>query len=345
MPPNTESHPASPGSAPPPSSPSPASSSTPPPASNVSTSTPGPSAVSSIRWGMRAGIGAVIAIAVFIVLDGLFWPILSATGIVPSGASWASWTPTMYAIWIVVAIFAGAGYTLASLPKFTRVWWAWRVAGGVALAVVLYLILDSQLWTFLNKLLPSRVDISSWPSPLFQVWIIVAILCGARFVLARSRLFTPPWWAWRAIGGTLLALGTYFAAVWLPQYVVPTAQSYGAGIPNLSSSLALVGTLLAVLIGAAYALHPTRAYGPLEIAAGVLEIFYLLVLVGLSPWALSVHSLEVTVGVVTLMTGLVLVILISMSGDVVTTIEDFARPGERRAWQYPLPPESQASRT
>jgi hypothetical protein len=122
-------------------------------------------------------------------------------------------------------------------------------------------------------------------------------------------------------------------------YLVPTVQSNGVTLANLSSWLPLVGTLFALLVGAAYAAHPTRAFGPIEIGAGVLEIFYLVVLIGTAPWAIAAHSIAASVGVTTVLLGLIIVILISMSGDVVTTVEDFARPGERRAWQYPVPVE------
>jgi len=310
----------------------PASAESPPP-SPASTGPPAP------RWAIRVGVGIALAIVVYIVLDWLFWFVLPTIGLLPSSSPITGWTPTMYAVWIVVAVFAGAGYTLAPMPRYTPGWWAWRIAGGVALAVVLFLVLDSQVWYYLDQILPSNPPISDWPSPLYQLWIVVAVLLGARFALGLSRLFSVPWWVWRAVGGVLMGLGTYFAAVWLPLYLVPTVQSNGVTLANLSSWLPVVGILFALLVGAAYAAHPTRAFGPIEIGAGVLEILYLVVLIGTAPWAIAAHSIAASVGVTTVLLGLIIVILISMSGDVVTTVEDFARPGERRAWQYPVPVE------
>ncbi len=328
---DTQSHPASAGSVPPPSTtPGPPTTPTVPPTS--------PTVPPAPRWGIRVGVGVAIAVAIFLVMDWLVWIVLGATGIT-SGASVTSWTTPMQVVWILVAAFAGAGYTLAPMIRYTPQWWAWRAAGGVALAIVLFIVLDSQVWYFAGLSLPSNFAVLSWPSPLYQVWIAVAALLGARVALGRARLFTAPWWAWRAVGGALVGLGTYLATVWLPLYAVPTVQSYGVGLANVSSWLPLVGTVFSLLVGAAYATHPTRAFGPIEVGAGVFEILYLLVLVGTAPWALSVNSLSVSIGVITLMIGLIVVILISMAGDVVTAFEDFARPGERRAWQYPVPVE------
>lgn len=296
------------------------------------------------RWALRAAIGLGIAVAIFIVIDGMFWFVLRATGILSSGSSLTGWNSTMYAVWIVVAAFAGAGYTFAPLRPPRAAWWAWRAAGGTALAAILYIVLDTQLWLYLDRLLPSSFPVSGWPGPVYLLWLVLAVLFGARFVVAGSQPFGAAWWSWRALGGTILGLATYFAAVWLPLYAVSTAQSNGVPLPSLPAALAIVGSMFAVLAGAAYAAHPTRFYGPIEIGAGALEIFYLVGLVGLAPYALEFHSVAISIGTLAILLGLVVVILISMAGDVVTTIEDFSRPGERRAWQYPTPPTPESPR-
>lgn len=289
------------------------------------------------EWGKRVAIGLGIAVAIFIVMDGLFWFLLRAIGLLPSDSPITGWNSTSYAIWIVVAVFAGAGYTLAPLEPSRSAGWAWRAVGGVALAVVLYLVIDTQVWYYLDRLLPSSSPPSNWPAPLYEFWLVLAALLGVRFALARSGPFSVPWWAWRAVGGVALGLGTYFAAVWLPLYFVSTAQSNGVPLANFPSSLALVGAVFALLAGAVYAAHPTRWYGPIEIGAAALETFYLVVLVGTAPYAVEFQSIALSVGTLAILLGLIVVILISMVGDVVTTIEDFSRPGERRAWQYPTP--------
>lgn len=224
-------------------------------------------------------------------------------------------------------------------PAVGPVNWATRAGVGFGIAVAIFVLLDGLFWFILRAtgLLPSNFYLSNWPSPLYALWLVVAILFGARFVLARSPLFHPLWWARRGLGGILIGLGTYFAAVWLPLYLVSAAQSHGFPLSNFPSSLAIVGTLFALLAGAGYAAHPTRYYGPIEIGAGALEIFYLVVLVGIAPYAFSFQSTVISIGTLAILSGLIVVILISMAGDVVTTIEDFRRPGERRAWQYPAP--------
>lgn len=291
-------------------------------------------------WSRRIAIGIGISVAIFIVIDGLFGFLLRASGALSATAAVTGWNPTMYAIWAVVAAFAGAAYALAPLGPNSAAGWAWRAAGGVALAGVLYLILDTQVWYYLNPVLPAGFPISSWPAPLYDFWLALAVLLGARFVLARARLFSAAWWGWRIVGGVALALATYFALVWFPLFLITTAQANGVPLPNLTASLSLIGSLFAVLTGAAYAAHPTRYYGPIEIGAGVLEIFYLVFLVGTAPYVISVRSLALSVSTVAILLGLIVVLVLSMAGDVVATFEDFARPGERRDWQYPLPSDS-----
>ncbi len=296
------------------------------------------------EWPKHVAIGLGIAVSIFVVLDGLFWFLLRAFGLLPSNSPITGWNPTTYAIWIVVAAFAGAGYALAPLRPDSPAGWAWRAAGGVALALVLYLLIDTQLWYYLNRILPSSSPVSSWPTPLYEFWLALAVLLGTRFVLARSRPFRVPWWTRRIIGGVALGLGTYFAGVWLPLYLVSMLQSNGIPVASFPSSLVWVGSLFALLAGAAYAAHPTRYYGPIEIGAAVLEIFYFVVVVGLAPNTIEYQSIAVSVGTLAILLGLIAIILISMAGDVVTTFEDFARPGERRAWQYPTPAEPAGAR-
>jgi hypothetical protein len=296
------------------------------------------------EWPRRVAIGLGIAVSIFIVLDGLFWFLLRAVGLLPTTFPITGWNSTTYAIWIVVAALAGAGYALAPLRLDSPAGWAWRATGGVLLALVLYLLIDTQTWYYLNRILPSSTPVSNWPTPLYEFWLVLAVLLGMRFVLAPSPRFGTPWWTWRILGGIALGLSTYFAVVWLPLYLVSMSQSNGIPLASFPSSLVVVGSLFALLAGAAYAAHPTRYYGPIEIGAGGLEIFYFVIVVGTAPYSVEYRSIALSVGTLAILLGLVVVILISMAGDVVTTIEDFARPGERRAWQYPTPTEPASPR-
>ncbi|MGI0139542.1 MAG: hypothetical protein ACREBT_00060 [Thermoplasmata archaeon] len=154
-----------------------------------------------------------------------------------------------------------------------------------------------------------------------------------------------PWMTRIALGG-LIFIGIYSTLVVLPAFLF--TQFHSAGLPSLSESpnMVLVGTLLAAVGAAAYVVRPTRAYGPVAIGCDVLEIVYLVLVYQLSPLSLSFAqngggsangmSIALAIGFAGIILILIIVQLLHLAGDAVTTAEDMRRPYERLWYTFPV---------
>lgn len=141
-------------------------------------------------------------------------------------------------------------------------------------------------------------------------------------------------------------------AFWAGLYLVPSVLIYAVlpyyGLSELSrfgittgyslGVIAFAGIALAV-IGAARSFgRPTRAYGPLSMLLSAATIVYLLYLARLATISLSFgSSAGFTLSYAGMLDALALVPAIRLVSGLVTTIEDFARPGQRLPFDYPAP--------
>jgi hypothetical protein len=155
---------------------------------------------------------------------------------------------------------------------------------------------------------------------------------------AFQRLRIPPL-AQRVALGVLVFLGVYIGVVGLPSYAIQVLQSQNIPINLSPTNLMYFGGAMAVLSGAQYAVRPYRAYGPVAIGTNVAELLYLWLLYQTSPIRLSLGGgndhIAIALGFATVVLLLMLVTLISLAGDAVTTYEDFRKPAERLYWTYP----------
>ncbi|MGI0054415.1 MAG: hypothetical protein ACREBZ_01665 [Thermoplasmata archaeon] len=154
----------------------------------------------------------------------------------------------------------------------------------------------------------------------------------------------PSPWMTRIALGALIFIGIYSTLVVLPPFLF--TQFHNAGLPSLSESpnMVLVGTLLAVVGAASYVVRPTRAYGPVAIGCDVLEIVYLFLVYQLSPLSFSFGqngggngmSIALAIGFAGIILILIIVQLLHLAGDAVTTAEDVRRPYERLWYTFPV---------
>ena len=142
--------------------------------------------------------------------------------------------------------------------------------------------------------------------------------------------------------GVLVFLGLYLALVTLPTFAIQTLSSNNLPISLSPQNIIWYGTILALLSAAAYIVRPTRAYGPVAMAVGVVEIGYLVTLYAASPFHASFSgsggsgSLAIQIGASLIVLVLIVATLLSLAGHAVTTAEDLQHPGERLWWSYPI---------
>lgn len=158
---------------------------------------------------------------------------------------------------------------------------------------------------------------------------------------AFERLRIPPT-AQRVALGVLVFLGIYIGAVGLPIYVIQILQSHNFPVSISQTNVMYYGGAMAIFAAAQYAVKPYRAYGPVSIATNATELLYLWLLYQASPLSLSFgggsgggNGVTIAVGYTAVVLVLMLVTLLSMAGDAVTTYEDFSHPAERLYWTYP----------
>lgn len=159
--------------------------------------------------------------------------------------------------------------------------------------------------------------------------------------LARPR---PPSWMTRIALGILVLVGIYLVLVVMPGFLFTSLRNAGIPVPAESANFVLVGSLVAVTGAVAYVLRPTRAYGPAAIACDIAEIAYLLLIYQASPIQLSLNmggggsnnGIAIGVAFTLVIVIFLLVQLIHLVGDAVTTAEDLRHPNERLWWSYPV---------
>ncbi len=159
---------------------------------------------------------------------------------------------------------------------------------------------------------------------------------GSNDGLARAT-YRLPSGAHRVAGGVARLVLLLVAVVGIPAVALEYASAHGVPLPVPLATVALGGTALAVLSSVAYALRPTRAFGPASMGASAAALVYLGVLIADATYRIVLpgSSIALTVGYVGLLGLLMLVPALSLASAVLITVEDAVRPGERLPFDFP----------
>ncbi len=143
---------------------------------------------------------------------------------------------------------------------------------------------------------------------------------------------------WRRLPlGIAGAIVLILALVVGPTLGVNLAAMHGISVGVSTTQIALIGGSISILVMARYVAKPTRAFGPLWIAAdGAALVSFLFLSTEPAIMANLPNYGEVTVSFGELWFFLALVPGIRMIGAILTTIEDIRHPGERMPFDFPL---------
>ena len=135
--------------------------------------------------------------------------------------------------------------------------------------------------------------------------------------------------------GTLRTIPLIIVLVILPWYGLRAAESAGLHSPLPVGAILAAGLLISVISALRYVARPTKAFGPLSVLASVVGLVYLLYLRSLAEFSVSAgQGMSISLTYSGLLTYALLVPLFGLLAGIVTTVEDFARPGERVRYQY-----------
>lgn len=143
--------------------------------------------------------------------------------------------------------------------------------------------------------------------------------------------------------GTRLSVGAlrlvllFLALVVVPVGVLETLRSLSIPVPISIQTEEVYGISISVLLAARYVLRPTRAYGPLCIAAATATILFLFTLLVQSSYHLAIPqaAVAVTISFAAVVILLLLIPCFALAAGIVTTLEDARWPGERLEFDYP----------
>jgi hypothetical protein len=139
--------------------------------------------------------------------------------------------------------------------------------------------------------------------------------------------------AWAVVRAALLLI----VIVVVPWYLLSRLSAYGIGTPVPILGLALLGGLFAGLGAVRYISRPTRAFGPMTIAASMVSIVYLLYLIPIASIGFShADNVSVAIDFGRFLQYCLIVPVFGLASGSVTTYEDFARPRERINYEYSL---------
>lgn len=138
--------------------------------------------------------------------------------------------------------------------------------------------------------------------------------------------------------GSFLFLLLVIALVIIPVAVLGYLQKLSLAFPISIETEVVYGLALSTLLTARYIVQPTRAYGPVGMAAAVVTIAFLVTVLLQSTYHLNVPQTSLALSLVfTRFVELLLIVpVLSLVAAVVTTIEDVRFPTERLEFDYPL---------
>lgn len=138
--------------------------------------------------------------------------------------------------------------------------------------------------------------------------------------------------------GAAITVALLLLLVVIPLQVLARLQNLSGAAFTLAltnGDILLYGVVVAVLYGLRAALRPTKGFGPLTIAASGVSLVYLLYLARHATFGVSGGDIGIQIGLGPFFALLALVPLFGLLAGIVTTVEDFARPGERVRYEYP----------
>jgi hypothetical protein len=143
--------------------------------------------------------------------------------------------------------------------------------------------------------------------------------------------------AYRIIIAGLRLVLSFVLFVAVPVALLGYVHSRGLAIPISIAAVTTWGVVLLALSAAQYVAKPTVAYGPLSILVSGVFLAYLYYLVSLSPYRFVFPGggASVAAGYSTFLEILMIVPAVELLAGILTTIEDFASPGERLPFDYP----------
>lgn len=142
---------------------------------------------------------------------------------------------------------------------------------------------------------------------------------------------------YRILVAALRLIPAFFVLVILPVAALTFVHSKGVAVPISTLAVTEWGILLVALGAARYILRPTRAFGPVSIAASAVALLYLVYAVSLSPYRLTIPggSASIAAGYALFLELLMIIPAIGIVVGVLVTAEDARSPSERLIFEYP----------
>ncbi len=151
---------------------------------------------------------------------------------------------------------------------------------------------------------------------------------------AESRV--PPLGVRLGAGALKFVLLLVFLVV-LPVGIIDFLHARSISTPISAEIEVLFGLPLCALIAARGVVRPTRAYGPVTIAAATVTSLFLLYMILQPTYQVSVPQVPISLAVTytSFLLLLLLVPILTIASGAVTTFEDFRDPGVRLEFDYP----------
>ena len=142
---------------------------------------------------------------------------------------------------------------------------------------------------------------------------------------------------YRILVAALRLVPAFFVLVILPVAALTFVNKHGIALPISTLAVTEWGILLVALGAARYILRPTRAFGPVSIAASLAGLLYLVYAVSLSPYRLTIPggSASIVAGYTLFLELMMIIPAIGILVGVLVTVEDASSPYERLVFDYP----------
>ncbi len=142
---------------------------------------------------------------------------------------------------------------------------------------------------------------------------------------------------YRILVASLRLIPSFFLLVALPVAALTFVNSRGIALPISTTAVLVWGLVLLALGTARYIAKPTRAYGPLSVAASFVSLLYLVYALGLSPYRFVVPggSASITAGYSMFLEVAMIIPAIGIVVGLLTTVEDARAPEERLPFDFP----------
>jgi hypothetical protein len=146
-----------------------------------------------------------------------------------------------------------------------------------------------------------------------------------------------PSFGYRILAGAARLVPLVVVLVGLPVAALDYLASRSISLPVSVATVTAYGIAISALSTARYIVKPTRAYGPVSMAASAVALAYLFTLWLQATYRISVpnSSVSISVGFVELVDLLLLVPTLALLAGLLTAVEDLRSPTERLAFDFP----------